>query len=101
MSAITDFRTWLSDIDLTDYNDVWSLYHTVYDLRGYSSFDISKKETARGNMYFLTSVECDVPLMLASEKARQTFLSYIENTYCDDMDIEAYYAYHHSMDKDD
>lgn len=39
--------------------------------------------------------------MLASEAARQTFLSIIEDKYCEGMDIEGYYAYHHAMEKGD
>ena len=101
MATTTDFLAWLSCIDLSDYNDVWSLYHTVSDLSDYSSFEIDVKEETKGTKYFLKSVECDDTLMLASEKARQTFLSIIETEYCEGMDIEGYYAYHHAMEKDD
>ena len=101
MATTTDFSAWLSCIDLSDYNDVWSLYHTVSDLSDYSSFEISEKDTTNGTRYFLKSVECDETLMLASEAARQTFLSMIEDNYCEGMDIEVYYAYHHAMEKDD
>lgn len=101
MATITDFSAWLSCIDLSDYNDVWSLYHTVSDLSDYSSFEIDVKKDSKGTKYFLKSVECDDTLMLASEKARQTFLSMIEASYCEGTDIEEYYAYHHYMEKDD
>ena len=63
--------------------------------------EIDVKEETNGTKYFLKSVECDDTLMLASEKARQTFLSIIETEYCEGMDIEGYYAYHHAMEKDD
>lgn len=101
MPTTTDFSAWLSCIDLSDYNDVWSLYHTVSDLSNYSSFEITEKKTANEARYFLKSVECDDTLMLASEKARQTFLAMIEDGYCEGMDIEGYYDYHHAMEKDD
>ena len=101
MATITNFSAWLSCIDLSDYNDIWSLYHTVSDLSEYSSFKIDVKEETNGTKYFLKSVECDDTLMLASEAARQTFLSIIEDNYWEGMDIEGYYAYHHAMEKDD
>lgn len=101
MATTTDFSAWLSCIDLSDYNDVWSLYHTVSDLSDYSSFKITEKETVGETIYFLKTFECDDTLMLASEAARQTFLSIIEDYYCEGMDIEGYYAYHHAMEKDD
>lgn len=101
METITDFDAWLSCIDLSDFNDVYSLYHTVADLNDWSSFEISIKKTTKGPMYFLKSNECDDILMFASEKARKAFLYKIERAYCGDMGNEEYYAYHHSMERDD
>ena len=53
MATTTDFLAWLSCIDLSDYKDVWSLYHTVSDLSDYSSFEIDVKEETNGTKYFL------------------------------------------------
>lgn len=100
MATITDFDAWLSCIDLSDYNDVYSLYQTVSELVNYSSFEITENDTSNGKRYFLKSNECDDTLMLASEKSRQTFLSIITTRYCEDMDIEGYYAFHHGMEMD-
>ena len=101
MATITDFNSWLSCIDLTDYNDVYSLYRTVTDLDEYGSFVIRK--TVRGNdsAYFLKSSECDDTLMLASEKAKETFLYHLEQKFCGDMDMEGWYDFKRAMDKDD
>lgn len=98
MGTITDFDEWLEFIDLSDFNDVYSLYRTVEDLSNWGSFSI---EEGSENKYFLKSSECDKTLMLASEKARTAFLKKIESDHCGDLDIESYYSFRHAMEKDD
>ena len=49
-------------------------------------------------------VECDYvdePLILASEKAKDYFLKYLEKTYADGMGVEGWYAYMRAMSKED
>lgn len=99
MAAITDFDAWLLCHDLRDYNDVFSLYRSVADVDEMGIF-----KTVRGRKsgtYIVSSCVCDEDLLLASEQAYQYFLDVIEKRYCDEMDIEGYYAYHHAMEKDD
>lgn len=100
MATITDFNDWLDGIDLSDFNDVYSLYHSVSDVEEWGCFNTIKGK-AEGQ-YIVSSIECsDINLFLASEKARDSFLSTIEKKYCEDMDIESYYGYHRAMEKDD
>ena len=97
--AITDFGAWLNCVDLSDYNDVYSLYLSVNGVDECGGF---KTVTGRkAGTYIVQACECDDDLLLASEAARDYFLSIIEMKYCGDMDIEAYYAINHAIEKDD
>lgn len=97
--AITDFDLWLDNNDLSDFNDVYALYHSVAGIEDWGSF---KAVRGRGAQQLIVhSRECDEPLMLASDKARDAFLKKIVDTYCEGMDIEGYYGFHHAMEKDD
>lgn len=96
--AITDFDLWLDSVDLSDFNDVYALYHSVSGIEDWGSF---RTERGRGFQQLLVhSSDCSEPLLLASDKARDAFLKKVENDYCEDMDIESYYGFHHAMEKD-
>lgn len=97
--AITDFGAWLNCVDLSDYNDVYSLYRSVKDVDEYGGFKTVAGRKA--GTYIVHACECDDDLLLASEAARAYFLSIIEMTHCGDVDIEAYYAFNRSNEKDD
>ena len=101
MNTITDFDAWIGCIDLSDYNDVYSLYCTVQDLSNWGSFTVKQKEDTSGNKYFLSSPECYDTLMLASESARTAFLRKLVSDYCGGLDMESYYSFRHAMEKDD
>ena len=97
--ATTDFEMWLDGTDLSDYNDVYALYHSVAGVEDWGSY-----KTVRGRgvgQLIVTAADNDEPLLIASDKARDTFLKKIEDDYCEDMDIEGYYGFHHAMEKDD
>lgn len=97
--AITDFDLWLDNVDLTDFNDVYSLYHSVSGIEDWGAF---RTERGRGPQQLLVhSSDCDEALLLASDKARDAFLKKVEDDYCEDMDIESFYGFHHAMEKDD
>ena len=97
--AITDFLCWLDCNDLTDYNDVYSLYSSVNDIGEYAGFKTEKGNKAGSRI--VHSIECDDDLFLASNLAVNAFLNLIRNKYCNGMDIEAYYAMERSKEKDD
>lgn len=97
--AITDFDLWLDNVDLSDFNDVYALYHSVSGIENWGTF---RAERGRGAQQLLVySHDCSEPLLLASDKARDAFLKKVEDDYCEDMDIEGYYGFHHAMEKDD
>ena len=99
MATITDFNEWLDGIDLSDFNDVYSLYHSVADVEEWGCYNTIKGKA--DGQYIVSSIECEDKLLLASEKARDYFLNTIEKQYCEDMDIESYYGFHHAMEHDD
>ena len=99
MASITDFNTWLEGNDLSDYNDVYSLYNSVANVEEWAGYKTIKGRTE--GQYVVSSIECGEDLFLASEKARESFLKTIEEQYCEGMDIEGFYGFHHAMEKDD
>lgn len=99
METITNFETWFDEaLYECDYNDVYCLYRCVADETDMGQFSIQKNETQK--KWFVSCNGCDDKLML-TEKSRPVFLDIIEKTYCEDMDIEGYYAYYHAMERDD
>lgn len=98
--VITDFRSWLlCHVIPTDYTDVYDCYLAIQDKKGNYRFEV-KNNIEQGKLFVTPSGTNDT-LMIASEKARQTILDMIERNYCDGMDIEGYWAFHHAMEKDD
>ena len=97
MATTMDFDDWLECTDLSDYNDVYSLYRSVADLMTYGGYNTVQ---APNGAYILTADDVEDSLCLATDKARDAFLKTIEYRYCDDMDIEGYYAFHREMEKD-
>lgn len=98
MASTTDFQEWLDGTDLSDYNDVYSLYYSVYNVESFGSYTTVK---TANNGYVVTSCDIDMSLFLATEKAREAFLKKVEDDYCKGMGIEGYYAFYHAMEKDD
>ena len=95
-----DFSEWLICMDLSDYEDIYSLYRSVEECETYGSFET---QIAKGsnNGWIVKATYIDESLHLASEKAKNTFLSMIEKRYFNDMDAEGWYAYNKAMQKDD
>ena len=95
-----DFSEWLICMDLSDYEDIYSLYRSVEECETYGSFET---QIAKGsnNGWIVKATYIDESLHLASEKAKNTFLSMIENRYFNGMDVEGWYAYMRAMEKDD
>ena len=87
-------------MDLSDYEDIYSLYRSVEECETYGSFET---QIAKGsnNGWIVKATYIDESLHLASEKAKNTFLSMIEKRYFNDMDAEGWYAYNKAMQKDD
>lgn len=98
--ATKDFSEWLVCMDLSDYEDIYFLYRSIEDCDAYGSFET---QIAKGsnNGWIVKTTYLDEALHLASEKAKETFLSMIENRYFNGMDVEGWYAYMRAMEKDD
>lgn len=95
--AITDFSSWLNCVSL-DYNDVYDLYRSVSENDAYGCF---QTVSTNNEGYIVKCDFLDEDLFLASDKAKNCLLNIIEKTCCNGMDIEGYWAFHHSMEKDD
>lgn len=97
--ATTNFKTWIEEIDLSesDYEEIDSLYRSVNEI---DDFGLFKTESTKNGQYIVSCSTIDDKLILASEKARAAFLSFIENEYCDGNE-EGWYAFHKAMEKDD
>lgn len=100
MGIITDFQAFIDCADLEDYEDVYCLYRSVKEITEYAGFSTTQKSTSKGNSYFVKYIHDDL-LMLASEKARNYFMTFLEQKYTGDMDMEGWYAYKRAMAKND
>ena len=101
MATIRDFKAWIDGVDLEDYNEVYCLYRAVKDLNEWGGFRCTQRETSRGNMYFVKCDYTDDILMLASDKARDYFLDDLEKTHAGELDMEHWYGYKYSLEKED
>ncbi|MFQ1898097.1 hypothetical protein ACK36K_12265 [Aeromonas veronii] len=99
MSSTTDFDSFLDNID-GDHGDVHSLYHAVEDVTDMGLFKCV--EGKRPDTWVVTSYASEEPLFLASLKAKQAFLTAIQDRFVgDDMDVDSWHYMHHAMEKDD
>jgi hypothetical protein len=101
MATMTDFKEWISAADLEDHNDVYCLYNAVEKLEEWGGFKCTKKETSKGNLYFVKCSYLDDILMLLSDKARDFFMDHLERTYAGEMNIEGWYYFKQAMEKND
>lgn len=100
METTTDFSAWLSCLDLTNYEEIYSLYRSVADCDEYGMYST---QVANGvnNGWIVKATFLDDALHIASDKAKHMFLSIIAAKYFNGMDLEGWYAYMHAMEKDD
>jgi len=90
-----EIQEWLENLDLGNYDDIHSLYLTVYEKNDYGSF--SYKET--NGKIVIRADGFDEKLTLDSDHQRQMFAELIEEEYMDGMSPEGWYTYHKSMEK--
>ena len=100
MELIYDFDEWFDLIELEDYEDVNDLYRSVEECTEYGRFNTQE---ARGedNGWVVTSLDLDYALHLKTEKAREYFLTVIEDKYCEGTSMEGWYDYCRQMEKGD
>ena len=98
MATITEFEAWLTVVLFdNDYNDVCCLYRSVEEEDTYGLFSTSRKD----DKLFVKCDICDDTLMLASPKAKEFFLSLLDNRYLKGMNVDAYESYHRELEKED
>lgn len=97
--SITDFKDWTEMLDLEEFEEVDSLFQSVRNISDYGSFKTIEGKVS--GTYIVTAFGVDVNLFLATEKARQAFLKYIESEFCDGEMEEAWYAVQRANAKDD
>ncbi len=101
MATITDFNEWINAVELEDYNDVYCVYKSITELQEWGGFTGTMRTTSKGNMYFIKCSYMDDILMLASDKAKDAFLTTLEKRFAGDMTIEGWYDFSYSMEKND
>ncbi len=76
MKLIHEFQEWLKGADPEGHQEVYELYKTVKDCSSVGNYNISPaKGTTDG--WILSAAHLDAGLRLASNKAREAFLSHI------------------------
>ncbi|WP_052600187.1 hypothetical protein [Aureispira sp. CCB-QB1] len=102
MATTTDIAGWLDFVEPENYEEIYCIYRSVNDADDWGAFSCTKKNSSKGNMYFLKCDYCDDTLMLASEKAKEFFLKYLSDNYVkSDLDIEGWYYLNRAMGKND
>lgn len=102
MATTTDFKLWTDFVQLENYEEIYCIYKSVSDNDEWGAFRCSKKENSNRTMYFLKCDYCDDILVLASEKAKDSFLQYIQTNYIkSDLDIEGWYGFEYAKSKND
>jgi hypothetical protein len=100
MSTTIDFQEWLGNVELEDYEEIYSLYRAVKDATSFGIFDV-KPARGSGERWIVTASCTDQSLLIVSSDARTALLLHLTKTYCGDLDMEGWYAYKRAMAKDD
>lgn len=100
MACLTNFKDWISEVDLETSDEIDSLYQTVASLSDYGYFQI-KEAKGENNGWIVSCNPALDDLHIASEEARQYFLKYITDTYCEGMDEASWYGFNKANEKED
>ncbi len=100
MSTTTDFQEWLDNVELEDYEEIYSLYRAVKDGGSFGIFSVQRARGG-GERWIVTAANLDQSLLLGSADAKKTFLVHLTKAHCGEMEMEGWYSYKHSMQKDD
>jgi len=93
MAKTTDFKTWLTDVNLENHENVYQLYDSVSNFEGSGIFYTSKQITNDGQEYLIKADGNEDTLLLESDEKKFEFLDYLAKEYTDaeDNDIEKWY----------
>jgi len=99
MAAETDFKNWLSLFKLSDpkYYVVGMLYKAVEEKESDELWDVLED----GEKIFVKACDEKEYLLICNDKAKQTFLLMLEQSFCGDDDIDAWCGYMEAMEKND
>lgn len=93
MGKVTDYKAWLSDVDLGSHENVYNLYNSVNNFESSGIFHTSKEVTNTGYEYLVKADGNADSLFLGSDEQKFLFLDYLGKNYTDseDADIEKWY----------
>lgn len=92
------FTDWLDgNLMGDDYDDVYCLYLAVFNVDSYGMYSAKKV----GDNIIVKSDMGEEKLILRDETERQKFLDYLDDTYGEDIGVEALYSFNKAMEKDD
>lgn len=92
------YTSWLEgNIEEDNYDDIYCLYMAVYNVDAYGMFS-AKRE---GDSIIVKSDLGDGKLILRGDSEQQKFLDYLDETYGEDIGVEALYSFNKAMEKDD
>ncbi len=97
--ATQNFSDWTSEIDKENYNEVQDLYDTVDSLSNGGSFTI-QEANGKNNGWIVSGMGMADTLHIASEQARQAFLSFIKTHFCDGMEVNGWVAMKHDEEQE-
>jgi len=103
MAEITDYKTWLSNVDIENDEDVYNLYSSVNNFEGSGIFYTSKHVQNHGNTYLVKADGNEDVLLLESDEIKFSFLEYLASEYTDseEGDIEKWYELKKQINKID
>lgn len=93
--ATTEFNSWIED-NVENIEEAYNLKQAIENRETWGSYDVSAKD----DKIFITAF--GETLMLASIKAKETFLSMLEQRFSEDgLDIDSTYEFYRQVAKDD
>lgn len=103
MGNTTEFKEWLSNVNLDDHQDVYDLYNSINNYETAGKFHTSKEVTNDGSEYFVKAEGNQDPLHLKSEEEKFSFLQFIAEEYTDsgDGNVETWYNLKKEVNKID
>lgn len=92
------YKGWLDgNLERNDYEDVYCLYLSVLNVDSYGMYSAKMA----GDNIIVKSTIGEEPLVLRSDDEQQKFLDYLDDTYGEDIGVEAMYNFNRAMEKDD
>jgi len=98
-TTTTNFNEWLDPLELRYWGDIESLADSVSTPGIFGMF--TTKQAPNASRWFVTADDYECTLMLATEVARDTFMTHIDNKYCSGEGISSWCATRRAMEKDD